>query len=388
MKDCLVKECNLTMGVRKEYLFCTFCDGTLTIKDYTSDGKVVDYIYFRDIVYEVEKDFKDQIKRLKFGPFIKGFISKEVDDEYSDGTPKSYTEVFNLFTPLEIFQAPNSIEEYIVDERNETYDSRNGFLYFKGTNRIISIPPAKKEIYLSKEDTFVDPETTIYLGQGQRIVVENSRQVKELDDAKNRIWYEEKYHFDLELKDHENELIVFLSPDGKVCYGATRTEKTGKLVIPEGVEEIYFDAFRMNNKIKELVLPKSLRVIGKRAFIGAQINKVTFSIGLEEIGCSAFEYNDLSSLSLPDSIEIIKESSFAHNENLKEVKLPNKLKKIERYAFYYTKFKTLKVPASIEWIEGKAFDYSKLEVIHFEGSKAQWAKVKYFDRRSNIKIEF
>ena len=376
------------MSVRKEYPFCTFCDGTLTIKDYLSNGKVIDYLYFRNIVYEVEKDFKDQIKRLKFGPFIKGFISQEVDDEYSDGTPKSYTEIFNLFTPLEIFQAPNSIEEYIVDERNETYESRNGFLYFKGTNRVISIPPAKKEIRLSKEDTFVDPKTTILLGKGQKIVVENSRQVKELDDAKDRVWYEEKYYFDLELKDHENELIIFLSPDGKVCYGATRTEETGRLVIPEGVEEIYPDAFRMNIKIKELVLPKSLRVISVNAFIGAQINKVTFPDGLEEIRHSAFKYNDLRSLSLPDSIEIINESSFAHNENLKEVKLPNKLKRIERYAFYYSKFKTLKVPASIERIEGKAFDYSKLEVIHFEGSKAQWEKVKYFDGQRDIKIEF
>ena len=71
---------------------------------------------FTDVMYEVDKDFKDQIKRLKFGPFIKGFISQEVDDEYSDGTPKSYTDVYNLFTPREIFQAPNSIEEYIVDE--------------------------------------------------------------------------------------------------------------------------------------------------------------------------------------------------------------------------------------------------------------------------------
>ena len=376
------------MSVRKEYPFCTFCDGTLTIKDYVSNGKVIDYLYFRDVVYEVEKDFKNQIKRLKFGPFIKGFISQEIDDEYSDGTPKSYTEEFNLFTPLEIFQAPNSIEEYIVDERNEIYESRNGFLYFKGTNRVISIPPAKKEIRLSKEDTFVDPKTTICLGKGQKIVVENSRQVKELDDAKDRVWYEEKYYFDLELKDHENELIIFLSPDGKVCYGATRTEENGRLVIPEGVEEIYPDAFRMNIKIKELVLPKSLRVIGVNAFIGAQINKVTFPDGLEKIGHSAFEYNDLLSLSLPDSIEIINESSFAHNENLKEVKLPNKLKKIERYAFYFAKFKTLKVPASIERIEGEAFDYSKLEIIHFEGSKAQWEKVKYFDGQRDIKIEF
>ena len=376
------------MSVTKEYPFCTFCDGTLTIKDYTSYGKAIDYLYFRDVMYEVDKDFKDQIKKLKFGPFIKGFITREVDDEYSDGTPKSYSEVFNLFTPLEIFQAPNSIEEYIVDERNEIYESRNGFLYFKGTDMVISIPPAKKEIRLSNEDTFVNPKTTICLGRGQRIVVENSRQVKELDDAKDRVWYEERYHFDLELKDHENELIIFLSPDGKVCYGATRTEETGRLVIPEGVEEIYHDAFRMNIKIKELVLPKSLRVIGKNAFIGAQINKVTFSDGLEEIGHYAFEYNDLYSLSLPDSIEIINESSFAHNENLKEVKLPNKLKIIERYAFYNAKFKTLKVPASIERIEGKAFDYSTLEVIHFEGSKAQWAKVKYFEGLRDIKIEF
>jgi hypothetical protein len=339
-------------------------------------------------MYEVEKDFEGQVKRLQFGPFIKGFISREVDDEYSDGSPKSYTDVYNLFTPLEIFQAPCSIEEYIVDEKNETYESRNGFLYFKGTDKIISVPPAKNEIRLAKEDTFVKPEVSIYLGKGQKIVVDNSRQVKEIDEAKNRVWYEEKYHFDLELKDHEKEVIIFLSEDGKVCYGATRTDKGGKLVIPEGVEEIYNDAFRMNIKIKELVLPKSLRVIGERAFIGAQISKVSFPEGLEEIGHSAFEYNDICSLSLPDSIEVINESSFAHNENLEEVKLPNRLKKIERYAFYFAKFKTLKMPASIEWIEGKAFDYSKLVKIIYEGNQEKWKKVKYFEGQRDIKIEF
>lgn len=376
------------MSIRKEYPLCTFCDGTLTIKDYKENGEVIEYLFFRDVMYEVEKDFEGQVKRLQFGPFIKGIISREVDDKYSDGSPKSYTDVYNLFTPLEIFQAPSSIEEYIVDEKNETYESRNGFLYFKGTDKIISVPPAKNEIRLAKEDTFIKPEVSICLGKGQKIVVDNSRQVKELDEAKNRVWYEEKYHFDLELKDHEKEVIVFLSEDGKVCYGATRTDKGGKLVIPEGVEEIYNDAFRMNIKIKELVLPKSLRVIGKRAFIGAQISKVSFPEGLEEIGHSAFEYNDICSLSLPDSIEVINESSFAHNENLKEVKLPNRLKKIERYAFYFAKFKTLKMPASIERIEGKAFDYSKLEKIIYEGNQEKWKKVKYFEGQRDIKIEF
>ena len=376
------------MSIRKEYPLCTFCDGTLTIKDYKENGKVIDYLFFRDVMYEVEKDFEGQVKRLQFGPFIKGFISEEVDDEYSDGCPKSYTEVYNLFTPREIFQAPSSIEEYIVDEKNETYESRNGFLYFKGTDRIISVPPAKNEIRLAKEDTFVEPKVSIYLGKGQKIVVDNSRQVKELDEAKDRVWYEERYHFDLELKDHEKEVIVFLSEDGKVCYGATRTDEDGKLVIPEGVEEIYNDAFRMNIKIKELVLPKSLRVIGKNAFIGAQISKVSFPEGLEEIGYSAFEYNDICSLSLPDSIEVINESSFAHNENLEEVKLPNRLKRIERYAFYFAKFKTLKMPASIEWIEGNAFDYSKLEKIIYEGNQEKWKKVKYFEGQRDIKIEF
>ena len=376
------------MSIRKEYPLCTFCDGTLTIKDYKENGKVIDYLFFRDVMYEVEKDFEGQVKRLQFGPFIKGFISEEVDDEYSDGCPKSYTEVYNLFTPREIFQAPSSIEEYIVDEKNETYESRNGFLYFKGTDRIISVPPAKNEIRLAKEDTFVEPKVSIYLGKGQKIVVDNSRQVKELDEAKDRVWYEERYHFDLELKDHEKEVIVFLSEDGKVCYGATRTDEDGKLVIPEGVEEIYNDAFRMNIKIKELVLPKSLRVIGKNAFIGAQISEVSFPEGLEEIGYAAFEYNDICSLSLPDSIEVINESSFAHNENLEEVKLPNRLKKIERYAFYFAKFKTLKMPASIERIEGNAFDYSKLEKIIYEGNQEKWKKVKYFKGQRDIKIEF
>ena len=184
------------------------------------------------------------------------------------------------------------------------------------------------------------------------------------------------------------EVIVFLSEDGKVCYGATRTDEGGKLVIPEGVEEIYNNAFRMNIKIKELVLPKSLRVIGKNAFIGAQISKVSFPEGLEEIGYSAFEYNDICSLSLPNSIEVINESSFAHNENLEEVKLPNRLKKIERYAFYFAKFKTLKMPASIERIEGKAFDYSELEKIIYEGNQEKWKKVKYFKGQRDIKIEF
>ena len=38
--------------------------------------------------------------------------------------------------------------------------------------------------------------------------------------------------------------------------------------------------------------------------------------------------------------------------------------------------------------DGKAFDYSNLETICFEGSEAQWKKVKYFNGKRDIKIDF
>ncbi len=68
------------------------------------------------------------------------------------------------------------------------------------------------------------------------------------------------------------------------------------------------------------------------------LKKVVFEDGTKLANVSFINCNRLSKVIIPDSVEEIRWSAFNSCKNLKDVKLPNALKSINRYAFYGTEF--------------------------------------------------
>ena len=103
--------------------------------------------------------------------------------------------------------------------------------------------------------------------------------------------------------EHMNEKLI-LSEDGKAVLKADPS--IIHAVIPEGVEEIEFGAFRNCFKLSKVQLPNSLRVLGQQAFAATGLVSLHIPEGVTEIGLAAF-FNSraLRSISIPSTVEKI-----------------------------------------------------------------------------------
>ena len=82
------------------------------------------------------------------------------------------------------------------------------------------------------------------------------------------------------------------------------------IVFPEGLERIDAGAFHAASNIAYAKFPTTLVTIGDEAFLNAQIDRIDWSEGLEEIGARAFQYDKAQVLTLPTTLRTIGESAF------------------------------------------------------------------------------
>lgn len=119
----------------------------------------------------------------------------------------------------------------------------------------------------------------------------------------------------------------FCSIDG-ILYNADKTEivsiplgVAGEIHIPEGLEEIPDAAFRGMKEIERVILPETLKAIGRESFAKTGITDITIPNSVTEIGkCAFMECSKLSIVTLPEKITEIPEGMCLNCEALKEVK--------------------------------------------------------------------
>lgn len=101
--------------------------------------------------------------------------------------------------------------------------------------------------------------------------------------------------------------------DGKAIYGENGRmliyvdEHVEELVVPEGVENIYHRCFANCDRLKRVILPSSLKRIGKRAFYGC--------VSLKEVV-------------VPESVYILDEEMFMNCTSLEHIVLPSQTTEI------------------------------------------------------------
>lgn len=175
-----------------------------------------------------------------------------------------------------------------------------------------------------------------------------------------------------------------LSKDGTILYWAVSTILEGTLTIPDGVKEIQGELASGNvnpGAITAISLPASLEKISDGAFQSTNITTVALPAALKEIGERAFTYCPLDSITVTDgntafevedgnilytagkkelvfysqtrtneeytfpaATRVIRDYVFNLNETLKQVNLPNNLKKIGDYAFAGTGLEEVVIP--------------------------------------------
>ena len=95
------------------------------------------------------------------------------------------------------------------------------------------------------------------------------------------------------------------------------------VVIPNTIKFIGKDAFK-ERKLKSIIIPDSVTEIGKNAFSYCKLESVKFGSNLVEIGRSAFSGNNLTSINIPNSVVKMEENVFYNNKELKSVTIPKK----------------------------------------------------------------
>ena len=132
--------------------------------------------------------------------------------------------------------------------------------------------------------------------------------------------------------------------------------------------------------ITSVILPETVKRIGKYAFIGCTyLSFVDLPDGLVEIGENAFSNCAyLSSIDLPDSVESIGESAFSGCSSLESLVIPDSVTEIGQYAFYVcTGLKSVEIPNGVTEIGYYAFeDCPDLVLSVSKGSYAEYYAVK------------
>lgn len=129
-------------------------------------------------------------------------------------------------------------------------------------------------------------------------------------------------------------------------------------------------AFAHSTGLKKIILPQSLLTIEDEAFIDCQnleIVEFAQSSQLREISKNCFAFSGLVSIDLPNSIEIINDSSFYFCIYLKYIDISStKVKYIGDSAFSGTSIEEIKFPSTIKYISKHSFENTKsLKIIDF-----------------------
>ena len=153
---------------------------------------------------------------------------------------------------------------------------------------------------------------------------------------------------DDEVMVEENGIQYVYTPEGEnYLYLVTEDYTADTVVIPEGVTNIGNYAFAYNNNVKTVVLPSTIKSLG-RGFDSSNVEKVVLNEGLEKIDSRAFKATP----------------------NLQEVVISSTVTEIADNAFQKSGLKSIIIPANVETIGETAFGSSLIETVTFEGNTA------------------
>ena len=198
--------------------------------------------------------------------------------------------------------------------------------------------------------------------------------------------------------------------DGGILFNREKTElilyppgRTGRYVIPDGVENIGVEAFYGCFGLDELVIADSVRNIGSAAFaVCTGLTEVTLPEGVGRIGIEVFAgCANLKKIQIPGSVQSIEEGAFAWCGSLERITLPAGVTSIGQGAFRdCTGLTEAVIPSGVTRINGDTFygcgsletvtisqkvtaigtraffHCAGLKRVYFDGTRTQWDQIR------------
>ncbi|AVK60354.1 hypothetical protein C5Z25_00535 [Lactobacillus sp. CBA3605] len=153
-----------------------------------------------------------------------------------------------------------------------------------------------------------------------------------------------------------NKLNVLVIPAGITYIGNQAFEASGvtALTLGAGVTSIGTSAFANDNISGTLNLPSTLLYIGDQAFTTNYLAALTGGTAVKTIGTESFANNQLTQLSLADSVTDIGQSAFENN-HLTTLQLGRGLNNVSERAFANNDLQQLNATAAVNQILTAAF---------------------------------
>lgn len=147
----------------------------------------------------------------------------------------------------------------------------------------------------------------------------------------------------------------YSSADGILYEGQFKTllccnnKVQGDITLPTSTIDINSFAF-CYSKVKT-VTASSLKTIGQEAFAFSLLEAITLKEGITEIGTSAFQNcTKLTKIEIPSTIKILHKGTFLNCFSLNSIKLNEGLTQIGGSSFYFTNITSLTIPSTVDKI--------------------------------------
>jgi TolB-like protein len=132
------------------------------------------------------------------------------------------------------------------------------------------------------------------------------------------------------------------------------------------------------NQLTSVTIPNSVTSIGDSAFYDNELTSVTIPNSVTYIGYSAFSRNQLTSVTIPNSVTSIGQSAFSDNR-LTSVTIPNSVTSIGQGAFSGNRLTSVTIPNSVTSIGQGAFSENRLTSVTIPNSVTSIGQQAFFN---------
>lgn len=143
------------------------------------------------------------------------------------------------------------------------------------------------------------------------------------------------------------------------CLVDVENTVSGEYTVLPGTEAVLDEAFQGCEKLTEVVLPDTLRAIGKGAFRNCRtLTQITLPHAVTKIACGVFSHCiSLHTAMLSPDTKVIDDYAFCDCKNLTSIQLPDGLKELSYSAFSgCEKLQSISLPGSLRLIGATVFD--------------------------------
>ena len=175
--------------------------------------------------------------------------------------------------------------------------------------------------------------------------------------------------------------FLTLSANGKKVVCCDK-EAAGEIVIPEGVAEIGFWAFKRCLSLRSVIILDGVTKIGAQAFWNCKsLKSIHIPDGVTQLDGTFEECKSLSAIHIPESVVKIGSFTFAHCSSLKAIALPNNITEIEEYTFCdCVSLVSITIPGSVTRIGCSAFnDCQTLKSIDIPDGVTEIGKYAFYN---------